>query len=481
MQYEQLPPNAANMFESIRAVGYSFEAAVADIVDNSIAAGASRVNVTLACIPRPIVVIWDDGRGMNNTELVQAMRLACQPPSLARTASDLGRFGLGLKSASLSQCRKLTVISKKAGKISACSWDLDVVATRKDWSLCKLESTECNDILARIGDFETESGTAVVWEEFDRFGSSPEDIRGGLQSAYDIAGEHLSLVFHRFIGNKLSISMNGRRLDAKDPFLTGANGRTTTGDQTIRIGELAFEVEAVVLPSLSKWTADQRRLANGNRRLRLEQGFYVYRGRRLLEWGTWFGLAAREEMSKLTRIRVDIPNTMDHLWTLDVKKSKAQPPAFVLNRLRPLVDSFMGKSERSLTHRGREMREKNVSPMWIVNEEPEGKRFRVHVSDVHPFVTSLLKKLHPVEQASFRALLRAIGDSVPVYTLHALLSADRVSDQRGDTETVNFLELAETFILEQIRDHHRTRAQAIELLKGIEPFNNPDLQSKLSN
>lgn len=127
MQVREMPPFAPVLMESTRAIGYSLEAAIADIIDNSIAAKAGKVKLFFFPIDDAYLCILDDGIGMNNTQIDAAMQYGSQSPSDIRDASDLGRYGLGLKTASLSQCRVLTVVSKQGNIIIGRRWDLDYV------------------------------------------------------------------------------------------------------------------------------------------------------------------------------------------------------------------------------------------------------------------------------------------------------------------------------------------------------------------
>ena len=104
-------PEASSMIETFRAIGYSIEAAVADIIDNSISARAKNIWINFEWEGSETwLAVKDDGSGMNNDELVQAMRPDSKNPLDDRSTKDLGRFGLGLKTASFSQCRLLSVI-----------------------------------------------------------------------------------------------------------------------------------------------------------------------------------------------------------------------------------------------------------------------------------------------------------------------------------------------------------------------------------
>ena len=142
MKTISLPPYAPTLIESIRAIGYTPESAIADIVDNSVSASASCAEIFFFPIGDSYIAILDNGCGMNADELETAMRYGSQSPNDKRAATDLGRFGLGLKTASLSQCRTLTVASKKGGSIEARRWDIDHVIKTGDWSLIVLETED---------------------------------------------------------------------------------------------------------------------------------------------------------------------------------------------------------------------------------------------------------------------------------------------------------------------------------------------------
>jgi len=146
-----LPPSAPDLLESMRAIGYSFEAALADLIDNSIAAGARNVNIRFSANNAPYIAVIDDGAGMSPQDLTDAMRHGSRNPGIRRDALDLGRFGLGLKTASLSQCRTLTVVSLRDGVVSARRWDLDYIARRRDWWLLNIPEDQAR-LLPHVDD-----------------------------------------------------------------------------------------------------------------------------------------------------------------------------------------------------------------------------------------------------------------------------------------------------------------------------------------
>ncbi|MDW7661873.1 MAG: ATP-binding protein [Bacillota bacterium] len=162
MKEKILIPYAPILVESTRSIGYSFEAALADIIDNSIGKNAKEINVRFRSASHPYVAVIDDAQGMDEEELETAMRYGSKSSLDERDERDLGRFGLGLKMASMSQCRKLTVISKKEGKIHAAQWDLDHIVKKGDWSLLRFNNQEIKNLLLVDELKKQASGTIVI-------------------------------------------------------------------------------------------------------------------------------------------------------------------------------------------------------------------------------------------------------------------------------------------------------------------------------
>ncbi len=257
-----LPPYAPTLIESTRAIGYTLESAIADIVDNSVSASASWVDIFFFPIGDSYVAILDDGHGMNKSELETAMRYGSQSPNVKRAANDLGRFGLGLKTASLSQCRTLTVVSKQKGQIEARRWDIDHVIESDDWSLLILESDEELDAVPRIEELrKLDSGTLVVWQNLDRLKVGELDFSRSMGKKMDEVRSHLSLVFHRFISGepglkRMQIRMNNTPIDPADPFLVKRNTQVMA-DETLNIAGSKVIVRPYILPHISNLSNEE--------------------------------------------------------------------------------------------------------------------------------------------------------------------------------------------------------------------------------
>ena len=214
-------PKADSMIETFRAIGYTLETAVADIIDNSITAGAKNVWITRTWDgDNSSLCIKDDGHGMNSDECIQAMRPGSKNPLEDRDSIDLGRFGLGLKTASFSQCRKLTLLSKRKGcKPAAWTWDLDYVGKVNKWEVLQWAPKEYIHVLDDI-----KSGTAVIWTELDRLiaeGTEPEDenARQKFSDALSVVRKHIAMVFHRFLEDgDVKIFWGEDEIEPWDPF-----------------------------------------------------------------------------------------------------------------------------------------------------------------------------------------------------------------------------------------------------------------------
>ena len=331
-------PYAPILVESTRSIGYSFESALADIIDNSIGKEATKVNILFSSKTPQYVAVIDDGKGMSEVELESAMRYGSRSSLDVRDKDDLGRFGLGLKTASLSQCRKLTVITKKDGEINAACWDLDYIISERDWALKCFSGEEAKKLSFAENLENCTSGTVVVWQEFDRILNGATNPQKVFDEKIERARNHVSLVFHRFMEgenfqSKLKIMFNNAEVDPIDPFLTTNPATQPLTEQTLRIDGSNIRVKPYILPYASKVSAKDKKKLGELCDLRSNQGFYIYRNKRLIIWGTWFRLIKVQELNKLARIRVDIPNTLDSIWEIDIKKSTASLPDVIKRNL----------------------------------------------------------------------------------------------------------------------------------------------------
>lgn len=469
----ELPPDP-HLLESMRAVGYSFETAVADVIDNSIAAGATTVHLLTTGAGTPQVSIFDDGDGMTRDVAIQAMRLAARSPSDTRSSTDLGRFGLGLKTASLSQCRVLTVATKRQGQLTLLRWDIDHVIDTGRWLVTELAPDSLSLLFGHQLLEPVSSGTLICWNDLDLLTMAEGSAQAELDAAVVRVRDHCSLVFHRFIvgdeARKISMTVNGALFPQFDPFLS-RNRATDRQVETLRVDGQTLPVIAYTLPFVDKLSSAERKMALAPGAFRDSQGFYIYRAGRLVIWGTWFRLNPKSESGKLARVRVDVPNTLDHRWALDIKKSSASPPRELRDALRHLASQFVSPSARVQKFRGRRENDTaNITRMWDVIVDRN--TFRYELNKDHPLIRAVSETLDSSQLSSLDALLGAVEQTFPVQDAHNRLGEDNVlANQQAsiDSAVAKAISLRSMFATT-----HPDDDSFIAMLEATEPYSHID-------
>lgn len=470
MRTKSLPPYAPTLIESTRAIGYSLEAAVADIIDNSIAANAVNVDIYFFPVDGAYIAILDNGSGMNEKEINIAMQYGSKNPTEERDKKDLGRFGLGLKTASLSQCRCLSVISKQGDRLEGRQWDIDHVIEVGDWSLIILDEEEINEFPQVEELKKYESGTLVIWQKLDRLKAGEINFELSLGRKIDRVRNHLSLVYHRYLMGesgirKLKLFINGEKVKAIDPFLTNKSVQAMD-DETLIIQGHKILVRPYILPHISKLTSDEIKMLGGKDGLRKQQGFYVYRNKRLLVWGTWFRMMRQGDLSKLARIRVDIPNTLDDLWTLDIKKSSALPPAEVRKNLEIIINQIAERSKRTWTFRGKKEVSDTETHIWNRMKNKQGGYY-YEINREHPFVQQLVK-VDPSLKMSIYALLQQIELGLPLNQLYVDLNNDEQITNDNEQSIVDVKKSLEAMIT--MCAEKQEKCDLLDAVVHIEPY-----------
>ena len=473
--FDIVRPNPSALIESLRAFGYSPETAIADLLDNSISAGARRIEIQFHWSGvNSSITISDDGQGMSEDQLVVAMTPGSKSPLEERAASDLGRFGLGLKTASFSQCRILTVASRKAGGSQVSrQWNLDEVERCGEWRLLHPEVT--GEEIGVPCHFADGSWTVVRWTNCDRIVGTADVNDAKAQEHFHLIIErvikHLSMTFHRFTGGKrLVISVNGNAVPRWDPFLEGNLATQNLGDERFDYLGGTAEITPFVLPHRSKLSADEYVLAGSDAGWNALQGFYVYRQNRLLVAGDWLGLKlTKEEHYKLARIRVDISNATDEQWQIDVRKSVAVPPAELRPELRRVAFAARLKAVEVYRHRGKAIARKaagGVKLVWMQRRR-DGK-IHYEIDREHPAVFAALSN---PSQGNISALIRVIEETIPVpqISITASESPEEHAAPLEGTSPKQVIELASTFyeIFRRGGQNHREAVNAILLM---DPF-----------
>jgi len=463
-------PHAASLIEGLRDIGYSLETAISDIVDNSITAGARQIRIiTDACIDDPLIAILDDGGGMAEDELIAAMRPGSRNPLATRDEPDLGRFGLGLKSASFSQCRRLTVVSRKYGRTSAAVWDLDDVAERNEWTVQLPDDVTGIPRVEQLG----ATGTLVLWQKLDRltggFSHNAAKRAEIINRRIAETERHLRLVFHRFTENTklLRILLNGRPLLPLDPFARKNPATIADPEERLTLSGGEVEIQSFTLPHHRQMSrADWDDIAGPEGHLK-SQGFYLYRGRRLILYGTWFGLCRQSELTKLSRVRIDIPNSMDADWKIDVKKSSAQLPPIVRDRLRKVIERIQNGSKRTYLKRGQKLVDHERLPMWSRIQADGQIRYRPNIE--HPAFSEFAYSLPTDLRRGFFNCIALVGASLPIEALHADMagSAEQIVPDRVDEDT---LAQAVQATLSVLLGAGKDIKEITSLMKDVDPF-----------
>ena len=407
---------------------------------------------------------------MSEEDLLTAMRLGSRNPLDKRILSDLGRFGLGLKTASFSQCRRLTVVTRQAGKTSAAIWDLDYVSMTNEWLVQIPEDPTGIPWVENIG----ESGTLVLWEKLDRLleNTTSSEARTHFIRRLDETRVHLELVFHRFLSGerglaKVNMFLNGCPLDPFDPFHSSHLATIHGPKERIRIAGAEIVVQAFTLPhhskvSFAEW--DHYATPAGYQK---SQGFFVYREKRLIIHGTWFGLARQTELTKLARVRIDIHNGLDSEWKIDVKKSSAQLPYQVRQRLRKIIETIGANSKRVYTARGRKLTADSRLPVWNRVQDKNEIVYRINAE--HPMFLDFISRLPKGMREEFINLLELTGSALPMDALFVDLSGvpEKV---KGNTISEETLRLILTVSVQYLQEQGVPLDDIADSLRLAEPF-----------
>ncbi|MVN91457.1 ATP-binding protein [Mucilaginibacter aquatilis] len=471
---EPAVPEASSMIETFRAIGYTIEAAVADIIDNSVSAGASGVWVDFEWKGNDTwLSITDNGTGMDSDELVQAMRPGSKNPLTERGEKDLGRFGLGLKTASFSQCRKLTATShRKNGEPAMWTWDLDFVRETGRWELLKYRPEDSGtDRLTQL-----ESGTAILWNDIDRLVQHfRKDDQGALEKFMHIMNQvkrHLAMVFHRFMeSGKLKIFFQDRLIEPWNPFLPTHKFTQAQPEEHLLNGKVFLK--GYVLPHKSKLSGDEFRAAEGPRGWNEQQGFYIYRNQRLLLAGDWLGMYRKEEHYKLARIMVDIPNSLDAQWQIDIKKSVARPPLLLRDQLKAYAGQIRNIAVEVYRHRGKTISRspgQPFVPLWA--EHKRGDKWYFKINRTHPLVEKAMQEASENPSRAVDLLLRFVEETVPVKSIY-IREAEQPEHQGSPFDGAAGNPVGETLelIFRNILSTGTDSDQAKKILINTEPFN----------
>ena len=415
--------NAPGLLESLSSTGYSLEAAISDIIDNSIDAKSKQIwiNFFFAGLESTISV-FDNGKGMTQSELEEGLKPGTQ---ISRSEMDrLGRFGLGLKSASFSQCSEFTVATKKLNsKISTMGYDKSVILNSKTWSALE-ENDYSEEYLSDLHEnfSDVEQGTLVFWKNLrvcqDWVGLDLETQRSEFLNLAETCEYHIRMTFHRFMDQdeQLAFYINGNKLEPWDPFATLNESTQALPPETFTLNGKVISISPYVLPPRRKLSEREAEDLAGPHGWIAQQGFYIYRNKRLVVPGSWLDIPkfTKDEKHYLARVKVDIPAGLDEEWKINVMKSSVitptrLKPAFarngkaVRNKARQVLDSIAGVSTA--------IKSNQTDFIWNINDS--NGRVRIKLNWDHPLIKHALD-LDLEKKRLIRDLMKLIEETVPM-------------------------------------------------------------------
>ena len=364
----ELPPDPERIVNGLRDTGYNFNTAVADIVDNSIAANASKINIDVNMDPNMKVRVYiaDNGCGMDLDGLKNAMKYGSKERAEKKS---LGKFGLGLKTASTAFCKKFSLLSRTAEdmELRKAQWDLDYIAKTGSWMLQfpLIEEDEREMLSMVAGDGP---GTLLVWENLDRGLKDYKTLKNaqkGLAKMLDELKFHLSMVFQRYLDEKderaqnVEIIVNSAVLKPWDPFCTKEEMTEVLQEEDVPVDmpdgtKAQFHIAAFIIPKKGEYSTIQaEKDARGSNDF---QGIYVYRENRLIQSGDWFGFMKKEPHFSLLRVDFSFDYSMDELLSVDIKKSRI----LLIGELAQYIINFLGAPRREAEKRYRDKENKKI-------------------------------------------------------------------------------------------------------------------------
>lgn len=458
-------PHAKMLLVALRSVGYTNETAIADILDNSISGAATEIELYFDWDNRRIIIA-DNGFGMDYQELMDAMEIGSADPNEMRPSEDLGRFGLGMKTASFSMAKKLLVISKKNSTISNAEWNLNTVAFEDKWEISEYDESEILMILESIDTYiqynNWKQGTLIIISELDRL-IDETNIEKSKKNFYKMIRNiksHIAITFHRFMEeDALKISVNGNKLEAWNPFWIKSPATMELAREELFDGKNEVVVEPYILPHKSKYNSEEEfKEAAGVKDWRGHQGFYVYRNRRLLVYGTWFGKFKKEPAYNLARIKLDMSADSDFEWDIDIKKSKATLPVAIEEQITQIAYLAIEKSVAVYNSRGvynRKNTSNNTSLKYVWEQRKNiSGNYMFYLNKKHPMLLKILSGMDENAQKELKTYLSLVESYSPTM-LSGVMDKETdfvVSDEDKKREILNIQEKIRIYRMLQYDD-----------------------------
>lgn len=442
-------PQASMLLNSLRSVGYTEEAAIADIVDNSVSADASEIHIHFDWNNR-LISVTDNGKGMSQEELYKNMQIGSANPNEFRSDDDLGRFGMGLKTAAFSLGRKVTVVTAQNGIVSNAAWDLDKVDIL-GWQLIIDDDKKFNQFLDGV-----EHSTAVIISNLDNLISEDGDNEKIKTHFYKIikkVANHLSLVFHRFIDEDgLKIFVNEEiPIKTWNPFVLDNPATQELSDEEIwnSANNERTYIQPYVLPHKTKFSSDDEyNRAAGYKGWSRHQGIYLYRNRRLIIYGTWFELIRKEPAFNLARIRIDISSSADADWKIDIKKSRASLPVYLRDRVLSSIEECTQKSARVFNSRGAYTKKSPLAPNldFVWEQVRNHGNYTFKINKKHSLLSAIREQLDENGKMRLNAYLSLLENFAPFMRNNLIDTINTGVAQHDDFQTRKNLADIKSFV-----------------------------------
>lgn len=431
--FEDATPNPEFLIKSIAEQGYSLETSLADLMDNSISANANEIEVIIDTDSEPFTLfLADNGEGMDEDQLASNMQFPSKSPEIKRSDYDLGRFGLGMKTASFSQTRRLTVLSRKQGetKYSGRTWDVDFLRNN-GWKIIINSESEIDELLNQYQklsqDFNNnftdfEANTLVIWKglyKFENYLENKNRIQALKKEINEVTTDYLALVFHRFMEksiNPLKIRINNSIIEPFNPFPEEEKDFRQIEPKQSQFRSDVIKIEGFVLPSrsinesssgLSKWTTRFRGLMD-------MEGIYIYRSDRIILFGGWNGIVKKAPRLQLARLRVEVGNSVDHLLHLNVAKSQIVIPHELRLAFENYIDELKVEAEREFYNRGirKFSGTKSKDNVQLFERTASDKGSILEVNLNFPLIEALMNTLSVNQNSKLKLILRMINNRV---------------------------------------------------------------------
>ena len=418
-------PSPKSHIKTLMRIGYTLNSAVADVIDNSITAGAKNIEVYAPPgMDDPIISILDDGCGMDLDELTENMRIGCKDPEEERQQGDLGRFGSDMKTASFSQARQLTVVTRKEGQpLVAARWDIDKVEKSDSWCLEIFHDDEVVEIEGLSENFLEVSGTQIIWRKLTCLekGSHAQDHDLELARRLAELKAYIALHFHRFMSgsNKRSFRLNNTVIEPVDPFMTGEKGYQEGPSEKLRCKGGHIIIQTHVLPHFKNMNPVRLEELGGADGISQGQGLYIYREKRLISAGGWLGMARNSQLGALARVQLDIPSSLDNDWSTDVKKASLQMPPRVKRELKKFLADPVKRSRRIHKYRGKL---DTANKFWKINEDENTGVITYQIDSGNNILSALVEKCNVVNRRLLVDYLKQLATSLPINHIYEKMS-----------------------------------------------------------